>query len=480
MFLNDLVSEFTIENDKFEVKLKLNTQNDKEWLKTIAGFANSNGGSLFFGVSNDDFKLIGFEKDELDTIRNTCNNKINEHIIPRPECRFTMIPYIIRDKQRYIVRLDVEESNIKPVILKYNGEPAIYKRRDGFTNGATYEEIIDMSIKSKNISFDTLKSTVKYDRNNFKTLFNFYKEHNDGKELTDKALESIGFFDENGYLANGALLFMDDYCDTKTNVYCSLYRGLTRGDDRILSSNTYKGNIINSIFYIMDYVNARMNHSLIKKDTYRVDIDAYPNRALFEGIINAIAHRDYYIDGSQIQVDMFKDRLEISSPGSFYKGEDIKKTYDLNNLISKRRNELICNIFVMCKVMEAKGTGFEKILDAYKDEDNNHRPYVYSTSDHFTLVLPDITYSDGISDSDMPKIILPKINNPSKYDEEILSFCYRKERTVNEIAQHLGISISTYFRKIILENLVKESYLIKKQVSKTNFYKTNSKLIPLQ
>lgn len=51
----------------------------------------------------------------------------------------------------------------------------------------------------------------------------------------------------------------------------------------------------------------------------RVDIDSYPDRAVLEGVINAIAHRDYFIDGSQIQIDMFKDRLEISSPGGFYK-----------------------------------------------------------------------------------------------------------------------------------------------------------------
>lgn len=52
----------------------------------------------------------------------------------------------------------------------------------------------------------------------------------------------------------------------------------------------------------------------------------------------AVAHRDYYLDGTQIQVDMFKDRLEISSPGGFYRGEKSGKTYNLSGIISKRRN----------------------------------------------------------------------------------------------------------------------------------------------
>ena len=60
---------------------------------------------------------------------------------------------------------------------------------------------------------------------------------------------------------------------------------------------------------MLEFVEQRMNHSLIKKDTGRINLDAYPKRALFEGLVNAIAHRDYFLDGSQIQIDMFKDRF---------------------------------------------------------------------------------------------------------------------------------------------------------------------------
>lgn len=100
-----------------------------------------------------------------------------------------------------------------------------------------------------------------------------------------------------------------------------------------------------------------MNHSMIKLGDTRRNIDAYPQRALFEGVINAVAHRDYFLDGTQIQVDMFRDRLEISSPGSFYRAEKLGKTYDLSGIISKRRNELISSVLIGCNVMEAAGTG---------------------------------------------------------------------------------------------------------------------------
>ncbi len=72
-----------------------------------------------------------------------------------------------------------------------------------------------------------------------------------------------------------------------------------------------------------------------------------------------------------------KDRLEISSPGGFYRGGKLGKTYDLSGVISKRRNELISNVLVACNVMEAAGTGFDKITEEYMEADLPHKPYIY-------------------------------------------------------------------------------------------------------
>ena len=114
---------------------------------------------------------------------------------------------------------------------------------------------------------------------------------------------------------------------------------------------------------------------------------------------------------------MFKDRIEISSPGSFYQGEKISKTYDLSNIISMRRNELICEVFVKCKVMEAAGTGFDKIIEDYAKADEKHKPYIFSSSDHFTLVLPDLTYIPGIKNDSLPAIGVLPLPPVSDYKE---------------------------------------------------------------
>ena len=474
MYLEELLNKNILEDDEIECKQSLNRIDVLDWLKTIAGFSNADGGTMYIGVADKTNKLIGFSKEEIDSEKNYLNNQLNEHLFPRPFVKITFLPYEIKGNTRYLLEVDVPSSTFKPVILKYKGVPSIYMRRDGFTNGATYEEIIEMSNQNKNVQFDTSFTDIKFNFDDFKLLREFYAKHNNGKELKEKVLLSKGFYNEDGYLSNGALLFKDDYAGNKSLAQCSVFSGFTRGSERIVTINKYSGNLINVLEKMLEFVEQRMNHSLIKKDTGRINLDAYPKRALFEGFINAIVHRDYFLDGSQIQVDMFKDRLEISSPGKFYRGDNIEKTYDLSNIISKRRNDLISSILVMCNVMEVAGTGFEKIMEEYKDYGDEYRPFICSSSDHFTLTLPDLTYKEGLSnDAMLPVVEFLPLVNASKHDDKILSYCYFKGHNAKEIADFLGISDSTYFRNTILKRLVNANYLVSMKVGNSLMYKTN-------
>ena len=480
MYLEEIIEDIQLESDKFEAKAILNRDDVVSWLKSIAGFANASGGDFYIGVEDKTNKLIGFDRKAADNERNYFNNQVNEHLTPRPEMKLSFIRYEINKNERFVIKVSIEQSTVKPVILKYKNIPSIFMRRDGFTNGATYEEIIEMSVKSKNTQYDILVSDIKYDPAKLSGLRVFYEEHNDGETLKEKALQSLGFVNEEGYLLNGAVLFLDDYKEKKTEVQCSVFSGFNKGSERIVTINRFNGNITSTINYIMDFVNQRMNHSMIKLDDARINIDSYPARALFEGVINAVAHRDYYLDGTQIQVDMFKDRLEISSPGGFYRGEKLGKTYDLSGVISKRRNELIAGVLVACNVMEAAGTGFDKIMEEYASADEAHKPYIFSLSDHFTLVLPDLTYDKGVEDKMVPVLNFAPVPSGTELDERVLSFCYFKAHKVSEIAEYLGISDSTYFRKQVLDNLEKHGYLEKSKVSRAAFYKTNPEMVNIE
>ncbi len=479
MNLTDIYPEFNVENGIYESKARLDRDNILGWLKTIAGFSNAKGGYFVIGVEDKTNKLIGFGLDELDKEKLFFYNQIKEHFDTLPEIESNTLAYEINGNRRYILIFHVLESHIKPVILKMQGAPLIYMRRDGYTNYATVEEIMKMAKYSINPKYDKDKTDITFDFNNFTKLKQFYFE-NTQKELTIKDLESINFYDENNKLYKGSNLFRDDYDGKDLHVVFCLYEGFTRGDNVILSTNEFKGNAIDCYKFLYDNVNFRMNHGFVKKDTTRVDTDAYPKRSLFEAIINSIAHKDYYIEGSSIYVNMFKDRLVISSPGSPYGMDELDKTYNFSSFASKRRNELICAIFVLCHAIEAKGTGFEKIIDDYKNQDEKHKPFIYSKNNQFSIVLPDLTYSEGINVDNESIVIQAKINNTTRFDISVLSYCFSSSHSTKEISEYLNISNSTYLRKQVIANLVSQSFLLETKKGNKVVYSTNKDKVSLK
>lgn len=95
------------------------------------------------------------------------------------------------------------------------------------------------------------------------------------------------------------------------------------------------------------------------------------------------------------------------------------------------------------------GTGFDKVAEDYRYADEAHRPFIASLSDYFTLVLPDLTYINGVASSDPPALLFVPVPNGGTYDEAILSACYATSCTAKDIAQAIGLSDSSYFRKRI-------------------------------
>ena len=84
-----------------------------------------------------------------------------------------------------------------------------------------------------------------------------------------------------------------------------------------------------------------------------------------EAITNAIIHRDYMDLGSEIYIDMYDDRMEIYPPGGMMDGKRIQNL-NLFHVPSKRRNPLLADFFNRLDLMERRGSGVKKIINAYK------------------------------------------------------------------------------------------------------------------
>ncbi|WP_245589146.1 ATP-binding protein [Desulfatirhabdium butyrativorans] len=85
---------------------------------------------------------------------------------------------------------------------------------------------------------------------------------------------------------------------------------------------------------------------------YRIEKHQFSERAVFESIVNAVAHRDYSIFGSKIRFFMFDDRLEIYSPGA------LPNTVTIDSIALRQatRNELITSLLAETPIAESIGS----------------------------------------------------------------------------------------------------------------------------
>lgn len=149
------------------------------------------------------------------------------------------------------------------------------------------------------------------------------------------------------------------------------YRGVERNADYQLDARDITGPLDVQIEEACRFVERNMRIAAIKNPA-RIDIPQYAMNAVFEAIVNAVAHRDYSISGSKIRLHMFADRLEIFSPGG------LPNSMALDEIGERQfaRNELICTCLSRCpvrkrfaevrreRIMDKRGEGVPVILSA--------------------------------------------------------------------------------------------------------------------
>ena len=166
-----------------------------------------------------------------------------------------------------------------------------------------------------------------------------------------------------------------------------------------LDDEEYTGSLITLLQAGLDFVRRNSKKAWNKTAYNRLEYPEYPERAVEEGLVNALIHRNYLELGSEVHIDMYDDRLEIFSPGGLMDGGSIKDM-DVMNMSSRRRNPVLADIFSRLKYMERRGSGFKKIVSAYKGHDGYTEgmdPSFSTPWDSFVLTLPKFNV-DGLED----------------------------------------------------------------------------------
>ena len=382
------LKDYLGETNLYDKKEKLERNKPKSWLKSVSAFANGRGGKLIFGVKEDN-TILGLS--DYQEVSENISEIIKTKMDPNPE--FDMEIKEIEGK--VILILSVFAGKNTPYFVVDGGSRTAYKRVGNQSVPASRIDLFNLSLKGEHISYDSLQSKKSLEDVSFKELRIEYKERT-GKDFEEKDLKSFGLVNDEGNLTIAGALFADNYQVYQSRVFCTRWNGLTKASGRIeaLDDVEFEGNIIYLLKASLDFIKRNSKKMWKKGPVYRIEYPEYPERAVQEALVNALIHRDYSVVGSEVHVDIYDDRLEIYSPGGMYDGTFVQ---DLNplNVSSTRRNPIIADVFARMDLMERRGSGLRKIIEAYEAEENYNeelKPEFKSTESSFTTILKNLNY----------------------------------------------------------------------------------------
>ena len=218
-----------------------------------------------------------------------------------------------------------------------------------------------------------------------------------GRAFEDADYASWGIVDEQGSLTNAGALIADESPIRHSRIFCTRWNGLTMtsGLGEALDDVELEGSVIGQLQDAVAFVRNNSRKKWWKTPDHREELPDYPERAVTEAITNAIIHRDYLQLGSEVHIDMYDDRMEIYSPGGMLDGKLIQDL-DPTAVSSKRRNPLLADFFSRLGLMERRGSGMRKILDAYrwyKMVPEDRQPQFRSDNNEFYVLLWNINYN---------------------------------------------------------------------------------------
>ena len=374
----------------YDKKLMLERKEPLSWLKSVSAFANTSGGLLLYGADNDG-NLVGLENAERDA--EDISEMIKSLMDPTPEFDLSLHA---EDGRKFVI-VSVKAGTTTPYYVFLKGHRDAYIRIGNESVKANSIDLKRLVLKGEKRTWDSLPSNHKRANFAFETLRAEYFARAK-MEFVESDFDSFGLV-EGAVLTNAGALLADKSPIRHSRVFCTRWNGLTKSNGvmEALDDDEFSGGLLNLLDAAKGFVkvNAKTKWRKMEDGSGRVEYPEYPSAAVEEAIVNGLIHRDYLELGSEVHIDMFDDRMEIYSPGGMISGELIQ-SLDSRAVASKRRNPVIADLFQRLSLMERRGSGFGKILDAYQFESEKRGrtvvPQFRSSPSEFHVILPNLNY----------------------------------------------------------------------------------------
>lgn len=351
-------------------KIKGPLQNDLA--DELAAFANSRlGGVLLLGVS-DSGVITGIDQNMLSVVETMVRNACSDSIEPLLFVTTRHMELLDSSgESKYIILVNISPS------LFVHRSPGGYYTRLGDAKKPMPTELLARLFQQRSqvrfLPFDeqAVPETTMNDLN-INTILPFLLEGTEPNEDTLLKLKLLTRDDRGDIRCSvgGVLLFGRDPQQVFPNavIECVYYRGTIQDSDQQVDAQRVEGNLFQQIDETIAFVLRTMRVGAVKAPDRR-ETPQFADRAVFEAIVNAVAHRDYSIYGAKIRLFVFDNRLELSSPGALPNSVTVESL----PMRQMTRNELITRFlgrtqprtlprFSNRKYMETRGDGVQIIL----------------------------------------------------------------------------------------------------------------------
>ncbi|MGN8714131.1 ATP-binding protein [Hornefia butyriciproducens] len=457
--LEELIGEATEYDKKQAVELK----KPKSWCKSVSAFANTSGGILIFGIA-DDNSVVGLSDAEHDA--EAVSEIMKNRLSPVPGFNLS---FHVTENGKKLLLLHVFRGEETPYYYSADGTTEAYIRIGNESVPADSTDLKRLVLRGRNSSYDSQNSPFEAADYSFTKLRERFKVWT-GKSLVEKDLSSFGMIGTNGNLTNAGALLADESPIRWSRVFCTRWNGKTKGGGIVdaLNHAEYAGSLISLLNDAESFIKNNSKTIWKKLPDSRLELPEYVHRSYFEALVNALIHRDYLINGSEVHIDIFDDRMEIYSPGGMPDGTLIQDR-NIKGVPSIRRNPVLADIFARLGYMERSGSGLGKIREAYEFSANysqDKAPVFYSDRSQFLVTLPNLNYeqlqkeeipSDKVADvADR----VADIADISERQKQILSSMeIGTEYSSNDIADMIGLKGAMTRR--LLNDLVDKGLLNK-------------------
>jgi ATP-dependent DNA helicase RecG len=407
---------------------------------TMLAFLNTDGGTLYIGIS-DDGTVYGVDGN-IDELARSISNSFRDSVTPDPSGYFK-VEHEIREGKNIIV-VTVERGSSVPYCYASDGlvPKGVYVRVGSNTVTATHEHIRQM-IKDNGTGQFLTELSVEQN-----LTFGYANKIFSEKEVKfgDEQKQSLGLIRTDGRYTNLALI-LSDQCPYTTKA--AIFEGQTKA--KFKDRKEFTGSIFKQIEEVHSYLHVFNRIRGTFEGVYRVDHPDYPDISIRESYINALIHRDYYIEGS-VLVSMFDDRLEFMSVGGVMPGV----THDLMRLgVSITRNEKLAQVFYRLNIIEAFGTGIPRIFGAY--EKCSVQPEIPVIDGGFLIRIPNMNHALPMDTAN------GKITNGSS-EQQLMDTFSGVSFSKADAAKVLGISPSGAYK--LLQRMVESGLLVARKEGK--------------